>query len=241
MKRKHIFIAIIVITLILLVPIKAQKDTIIHKNTSSKDTTLIKLTNCEVSEDSWNVIFPYIIGGLITGIFTLGAVFLTLRHQKKIAQAQIDAGTKQKFIDDILEIIKRIRLILFETFDISHEVLKNIPQNNISPEEGEQIRKKIDKAITEMWHKTLEFYYWSGSVFMYLSKSNSEYENIRKLTNKLSKSYKFYIDYFNGINIPTKERENKYGDILVERADRLMTKLQEIIDAERENINSIND
>lgn len=179
-------ISITTLFLFLSISTYSQIDSTNQCITSKQDSSTIKSLDNEISTNSFEILLSYIIGGVITGIFTLGAVFITLKHQRKIAQAQIDVKTKQKFIDDLIEIINRIRLNLFEIFDVSHEVLKNIPQNMIPPEEDEIIREKIDSAMNNMYKKAKEFYFLSGSVFLYLQKSHQDYEIVKKLSNKLS-------------------------------------------------------
>lgn len=217
----------------------AQPDSTEVKVESSSDTTLTKTVEDKESAKSWEAILPYIIGGLITGSFTLLGVYITLRHQRTVTQKQIDVETKRRLINDLMEVNKKVSLIIFETFKISHEVLKMIPNEITTKEKLEEARGKIELAMKIMDDKFMELMFWSGSVLLYISKTHAEHNNLKKLSNKLSKSYTNYHLYFNGNEIPIKEKENKLGDILQKRLSYYSDKIEELIDSERNNITNI--
>ena len=237
---KFLKIFLLIILLYINVPtIFAQSDSAKVKTKLSSDTTLIKNHRRQKSEKSWETILPYIIGGLTAGSFTLLGVYITLRHQKTVIQKQIDVETKRKLINDLMEVNKKANLIIFETFKISHEVLGNIPNEITTKEKLEEVRKRIELAMKKMDDKFMELMYWSATVLLYISKTHPEHNNLKKLSNKLSKSYTNYHLYFNGNEKPNKEKENKLGDILQARLEYYSDKIKELIDTERNNINNI--
>lgn len=210
-----------------------SNDTSIVKNIFDGELTVKNIPNNYLGSFLLQML-PYIIA--LAGV---GISAYALFNQRTITQKQIDVETKRRLINDLMEVNKKVSLIIFETFKISHEVLKNIPNEITTKEKLEEARGKIELAMKIMNDKFMELMYWSGSVLLYISKTHPEHNNLRKLSNKLSKSYTNYQLYFNGNEIPIKEKENKLGDILQKRLEYYSDKIEELIDSERNNINNI--
>ena len=210
-----------------------RNDTSIVNNTFDGELTVKNGSNNNLGSFLLQLL-PYIIA--LAGV---GISAYALFNQRTISQKQIDVETKRKLIADLMEVNKKVNLIIFETFNISHEVLANIPNEITTKEELEEARRKIELAMKKMDDKFMELMYWSGTVLLYISKTHHEHNNLKRLSNKLSKSYTSYHLYFNGSEIPIKEKENKLGDILQKRAGYYSDKLEELIDDERNNINNI--
>lgn len=210
-----------------------RNDTSIVKNTFDGELT-VRNTSNDYFGSFLLQLLPYIIA--LAGV---GISAYSLFNQRTITQKQINVETKRKLINDLMEVNKKVNLIIFETFKISHEVLANIPNEITTKENLKEAREKIDLAMRKMDDKYMELMYWSATVLLYISKTHPEHNNLKKLSTKLSKSYTNYHLYFNGSEIPIKEKENKLGDILQKRLGYYSDKIEELIDAERNNIDNI--
>jgi len=218
----------------------SQQDTGIVSQDYNIDTSIVndiydgEFNNEDASENSLSS-FLLQLAPFIIALAGIGISAYALYNQRTITQKQIDAETKRKFIDDLIEINKRVNLVIFETFKLSHNILENI--NN--EKELEDFRREINKAINDLSDKSLEFYYWNGTALLFIPKNHREHNNLKRLSRKLSRSFSYYLEFFYSEEIPTIAKEKKLGDILEKRVGYFSDKLENLIEEERENIKHI--
>jgi hypothetical protein len=228
-------------------------DTSIVKNSFGGELK-IKNTSTNTFTSFLLQIIPYIIAlaGIIISAFAL-------YNQRTITQKQINAETKRKFINDMIEQSKSISKLVFALFEITNDFLvsknqcddifdivdKNkeraaenpVLQNQLLSASRYQMQK-VENTFDQIFKISKEFYHNVGSIFLYLPRNHKEYEALKTLSKQLENSFSDYINCFE-LKDTTNEHKlektkiDEIGDILSDNLSKLADKIQDIIDEQR--------
>jgi hypothetical protein len=202
-------------------------------------------------------IIPYLIA--LAGV---GISAYSIYNQKKISQKQINAETKRKLIDNMIDACNSISKVTFALFEISNDFTVSKAQYDSISEKmksGEKIltensdlinklisdsefyKNKVENSQDQIFKLLKEFYYSAGSILLYLPHNHIEYRSLKAINDQVKTSLTEYSSIFNLVNaeIEFNKKEKELADKLIDDVRIFMNKIEDLINYERDNIEHI--